>query len=302
MNRRYLCFGLLVLAIMFLNVSQVLAETFTFDDFYPPVAHLNPVESGYAGLNWINFNAMDVQMQYSDNYPTGYVTGRVTPEFVIYNDNGMPAEFRSATPITFVSAYLTAAWMDGLDITVEGFLDSALIGTQTVQVSTAASQQFIFNYEGVNRVVFTPSGGTLSASSSGSGPFFVLDNLEITGDDPEVTTITIDIKPGNGLNIINPKKQGVIRVAILSSKSFDASTVNPATAAFGPGGTGALKAALEDVDRDGLLDMVLFFDGRRAEIACTDSTATLTARTWKIDTSDERDLVGTGSIGPVSCK
>jgi len=52
---------------------------------------------------------------------------------------------------------------------------------------------------------------------------------------------------------INLKSQGVIPVAILTTDTFDATTVNAATIRFGKTGTEAaiVRSALEDVDGDG---------------------------------------------------
>ena len=46
-------------------------------------------------------------------------------------------------------------------------------------------------------------------------------------------TVVIDIKPGSSTNPINLRAHGVIPVAILSSESFDARTVDPASVCFG---------------------------------------------------------------------
>ena len=73
--------------------------------------------------------------------------------------------------------------------------------------------------------------------------------------------VQIDIKPGSGLNPINLGSQGVIRVAILSSAIFDATNIDPATVQFEGAfmrevGKGKLLYHAEDVDSDGMLDLV----------------------------------------------
>jgi len=284
---------------LLLNVSSVLAETVDFDDLDPIWSDGYPVPAGYAGLTWTSFSSMYVLSHYDTNYPTGYVTGMASEGFVVYNDGAGTAEISAALPFTFVGAYLTAAWLDGLEITVDGYVDSKLVYTTTVTVSPTVRQYFTFDYQGVTRVTFTPSGGTLAAQSSGGGTFFVLDNLEITGDDPEVNTITIDVKPGDEQNVVNPKSKGVIPVAILTTDSFDATTVDPSSAYFGPNGVEALelKAALEDVNGDGQLDMLLFFATQQTGIQCGDSVCILNAKT-----TGGADLQGTDSIRTVPCK
>jgi len=93
--------------------------------------------------------------------------------------------------------------------------------------------------------------------------------------------IAIDIKPGSFPNTINPKSHGVVPVAILTTDTFDATTVDPATVRFGPTGTEALAAhfALEDVDGDGDRDMIFHFKTQDTSIGCRDTSASLTGHT-----------------------
>ena len=87
-----------------------------------------------------------------------------------------------------------------------------------------------------------------------------------------VKEVEVDIKPGNAQNPVNPKSQGELRVAILTTPDFNAADVDPATITLGdevgsdtpvrvkPNGT--LQTALRDVDGDRDLDRVLFFSTR----------------------------------------
>jgi hypothetical protein len=91
--------------------------------------------------------------------------------------------------------------------------------------------------------------------------------------------ITIDIKPGSFPNSINLKQKGVTPVAILTTEAFDASTVDPETVRFGPAEASPLRWALEDVDDDGDIDMILHFKTQETGISPGDTEATLTGET-----------------------
>lgn len=101
---------------------------------------------------------------------------------------------------------------------------------------------------------------------------FSVDNINLT----PITTVDTDIKPGSDPNSINLKSKGLIPVAILTTESFDATTVDPPTVEFGPNGEAPLRWAVEDVDDDGDLDLILHFKTQATGIAAGDTEATLT--------------------------
>lgn len=113
----------------------------------------------------------------------------------------------------------------------------------------------------------------------------------------EIIPVSIDIEPGSFPNAINPSSQGVIPVAILTTSSFDASTVDPKTVEFGPNNAPAVKSSMQDVNGDGLLDMVLQFNTQRTGIACGQTSATLTGQTLA-----GIPIEGSDSIKTVPCK
>ena len=123
---------------------------------------------------------------------------------------------------------------------------------------------------------------------------YLLDQLP----SPELI-IEIDIKPGSDPNSINCKNQnGMIPVAILTTDTFDATTVDPLTVRFGRTGTEASEAHnkghIEDADGDGDLDMVLHFRFGNTGIQCGDSEAILTGQT-----NDGKQIRGSDTIQTV---
>lgn len=132
-----------------------------------------------------------------------------------------------------------------------------------------------------------------------TGGFF---DLAVTGTTQGPVTfipVQIDIKPGSSPNAINLADQGVVPVAILSSASSDSTTVDPATVKFGPGGALAQNGAghSEDINNDGLPDLVLQFPTEATGIACGDTSATLTGETFS-----GTEISGSDSVVTVHCK
>ncbi|MBN2396462.1 MAG: hypothetical protein JXC36_08400, partial [Candidatus Atribacteria bacterium] len=66
--------------------------------------------------------------------------------------------------------------------------------------------------------------------------------------------VSIDIKPGSYPNSINLKSKGVVPVAVLTTETFDSSTIDPTTVEFA--GAAPVKWHLEDIDKDGDIDML----------------------------------------------
>src|SRR6185503_20679961 len=50
-------------------------------------------------------------------------------------------------------------------------------------------------------------------------------------------TVPIDVRPGSSRNSVNPHANGVIPVAVLSTESFDAASVDSGTVRFGATGS-----------------------------------------------------------------
>ncbi|MGD2152401.1 MAG: C39 family peptidase [Gemmatimonadales bacterium] len=113
-----------------------------------------------------------------------------------------------------------------------------------------------------------------------------------------IITAELDVKPGSFPNSINPRANGVIPVAILTSGGFDATEVDASTVEFGPGKATASRGRghIEDVDGDGDLDMLLHFRTRDSGIQCGDDVVSLTGKTLSGATFE-----GSNSIETTGC-
>jgi len=92
--------------------------------------------------------------------------------------------------------------------------------------------------------------------------------------------VEIDIKPGSAGNPVNPRNRGVLPVALLGSASFAVADVDGATLVFGPlGASPSGGPALEDVNADGFVDLLVHFRTQASGIAAGDAQACLGGET-----------------------
>jgi hypothetical protein len=120
-------------------------------------------------------------------------------------------------------------------------------------------------------------------------------DVHIVRWDPAIA-LAIDIKPGNQRNTINPDAGGGMWVAVLSDTdtAFDPLQIKISSVRFGPDGAKAIREKVQDINRDGLADLVLRFSIREAGILCTDAEAMLAGETFSGD-----PVLGSDSINTV---
>jgi hypothetical protein len=122
---------------------------------------------------------------------------------------------------------------------------------------------------------------TIAASGEGIGTAIIA----ITEAAIQLIEVSIDIEPGAFPNRIiisrDPNRVEVTTVAILTTPTFDATTVDPSTVRFGKTGTEAapVQATLADANGDGTLDLVLRFRTQDTGLQCGDTSALLRGKT-----------------------
>ena len=133
-----------------------------------------PIPSEWASFDWSS-DFWWLNPVKSGDTGDGYKYGMVTTPNVAFNASGKNVSFRRNAPFELVSFDLTAAWNNGLEVTVTGFRDGVQVNTTTFTVNASGPMLETLDWD-VNRVTFHSFGGT-NAGFGGSGTQFVLDNL-----------------------------------------------------------------------------------------------------------------------------
>jgi hypothetical protein len=112
--------------------------------------------------------------------------------------------------------------------------------------------------------------------------------------------VEIAIKPMAAPPVpMNPQSNGATPVAILGSGSFDVTTVDQGSVRLGPGNAAPQKNSghLEDVNNDGILDLVFQFPTQGIGFRCNDTALFLTGTT-----ASGTRIQGSEAIRTVGCK
>lgn len=126
---------------------------------------------------------------------------------------------------------------------------------------------------------FFSNGGTVTSTRLGNGDYKLL----ISGVTLPIQQINIDIKPGNdGVAPINPRSNGKIPVAILSSHEFNAMNIDMSTLTFGSTGKEVSLSHCnpqgKDINKDGFVDLLCHFENQQAGFVQGDLEATLSGK------------------------
>ncbi|MFB3882655.1 MAG: hypothetical protein ACE149_15420 [Armatimonadota bacterium] len=149
--------------------------------------------------------------------------------------------------------------------------------------------------------------GVSSPTSSAFSNVVYFDDIVLW--EPETAiTVEMDVRPDTEPDAVNLSARGVLPVAIFSSAELDATQLDPATlvlsgapVALNGGKNAKWMVHPEDVDGDGLLDLIAQFDNQSLDPAqLQDGVAYLTGATHggdEIEGQDEIILVGRSTAG-----
>ena len=119
----------------------------------------------------------------------------------------------------------------------------------------------------------------LAVANLASNTVSILLNAVVT-----VLAVDIDIKPGSFPNSINLGSGGTVPVAIFSTTTFDATTIDPSTVTLESApvrlkGKGTPMASFQDKNGDGLTDLVVHVSTEALDLSETDTEAMLEGQT-----------------------
>lgn len=197
-----------ILLFTILLFAGVLAQgkTITFDDLSPGNSWF-AIPNGYEGLTWSGFGVYNGSARPASE---GYHTGAISASNVAFNIEGSPASFGCTSPFDVHSAYVTAAFVVGMQVRVLGYAGGYLVYDNTFTVSPSPASLLQLDYVGVDRVSFIPS-----PSSQ-----FALDNLNVTLPDCIYT-----ISPASR-TFSSMAATGTVSVAVAAGCAWTATTSN----------------------------------------------------------------------------
>jgi Beta-propeller repeat len=213
-----------------------------------------------------------------DGAGSAYVTGQTSSDNFPTTPGALSSSLDGPT-----DAFATKLVPSGASLAYSTYLGGSSFdgGGGAIAVDAAGSAYVTGQTQSVD---FPTTPGAFDTSLNGCCDAFVT-KLELPA--PAVTVL-IDIKPGSDTNPINLRSKGVIPVAILSTQSFDATTVDPASVCYGDAEDASqrdcteahAKGHLEDVNGDGRLDLLLHFETQQTGIDPGDTMACLTGKTF----------------------
>ncbi len=235
-----------------------------------PASYDAPITTSFTVTAWVQWYGLPVY-----NHGSYFFDGRGDPYlgegFLLYisfqstigfwlNDMDMSSNVFSKHSVPIGSwMHVAAVFNDSKDLSciyINGYLDNSKTVTKTFLQSNHRPS-IGTNHWAPGDGQWAPINGIEDEVRLYNRALTAKEILEVYYNGVNPTTISIDIKPGEYPNTINSKSLEKIPVAILSTKEFNASTVDPYSIDFLS--ASPLRWTMEDVNDDGENDMMLHF-------------------------------------------
>ena len=148
---------------------------------YDGLGYFGDVNDGNTGFVTENLFALHTPSYLEQQ--GGYVNGTASGNWVAFNGGGAPASFSSADEFDFREATFTAAWRDGLELTVTAFdLQNGSyieVGQEVLMLDTDDPIRWTFGREfsDIERVEFETAGGVRDTTLIADGLQFAMDDV-----------------------------------------------------------------------------------------------------------------------------
>ncbi len=211
--------------------------------------------------------------------------GSLSNPFVLTSETGAAPSVAADAAGNFIAAWGSSAGAYARRFDRAG----TPLGAQRLVVAGAPAPRVASDSEGLAVLVWQVG----REDASGAYEHHILGQLLA----PEsVRRVGIDIRPGTTPNTVNLGSNGVVPVAILSDPEFDATAVDPLTVTLASAqvrlrGNGTPMASIDDVNRDGLDDLVVHVSTSALALTMADATASLEG-----STSSGQKIEGTDSV------
>ena len=218
------------------------------------------------------------------------------PAIFCFHFPGVPGQQWFDPPLAFGYEYVTTS--DSLFTKIlefpTGFQNAFTVSTNGVPLGQYGPGQSVdfrgFSGGGVSSFRVTGIAPLVDAANPAAFPIKLEFNTQTASfamlplSATPMVSVTVDIKPGTFPNTINLGSRGTVPVAIISTVAFDARTVDPLTVTVA-GASVKVKAngtmsSFEDVNRDGLLDLLVHVSTEAFQLTNGDTEAVVEGKTF----------------------
>ncbi len=221
------------------------SQTLIRDEYADMGAIFVPTDDG---ATWDGIGAGD---------PGGWqVAGTNGPTFLGFDGQSHSTSLRFDEPVEAFELDVARAagarpfFLDYFQVT--GFLDGKIVESRAVYFAGVGVWQTVSLTDRVDRIVWFGIGLR--------GHRYGIDNLRWVSQAPQLWAVQIDVRPDSESNPIQLGSRGVVPVVLYGEVDFAVEDVDVTTLAFGPDAAVVAHRNgphFDDIDGDGLLDMIL---------------------------------------------
>lgn len=162
-------------------ISSIL--TLTFADLPSAEEKSLNIPSRYKGLKWTTIAYMHRSFATKKYSKTGYASAFTkggSPHVAFFKEKTTISAELSSEPFTVVSLDACGAWRNDLQLTIKGYRNSVVTGTQTATLIFGKPQPIVLQWDNIDKIILESAGGTPNSECPQStSPHVVLTKLVI---------------------------------------------------------------------------------------------------------------------------